>query len=67
MITFDSVDYRFPVWAGILPLAIRSRQSIPDVELFADIVLPDYVVRYDTRLKSPTQVLDERAPNQRTI
>ena len=58
----DAQDYGFPVWAGILPLAIRSRQPIPDVELSADIALPDYVLRYDTRLEAPTLGPDERVP-----
>lgn len=46
----DENDYGFPVWAGILPLEIKSGLPIPDDKLVEGITLPDYVKRYDARL-----------------
>jgi len=46
----DESDYGLPVWAGILPLEIRSRPPIPDDRLIEGVTLPDYVRRYDARL-----------------
>jgi nitroimidazol reductase NimA-like FMN-containing flavoprotein (pyridoxamine 5'-phosphate oxidase superfamily) len=46
----DESDYRLPVWAGVLPLEIKSRPPIPDDKLVEGITLPDYVRRYDARL-----------------
>jgi nitroimidazol reductase NimA-like FMN-containing flavoprotein (pyridoxamine 5'-phosphate oxidase superfamily) len=47
----DESDYGLPVWAGVLPLEIRSRPPIPDDRLVEGVTLPDYVRRYDTRLE----------------
>ena len=47
----DESDYGLPVWAGVLPLEIRSRPPIPDDKLVEGVTLPDYVRRYDTRLE----------------
>jgi hypothetical protein len=46
----DESDYGLPVWAGVLPLEIRSRPPIPDDKLVAGVTLPDYVRCYDARL-----------------
>lgn len=46
----DENDYTLPVWAGVLPLEIKSRQPLPDDKLIAGAPLPDYVRRYDIRL-----------------
>jgi nitroimidazol reductase NimA-like FMN-containing flavoprotein (pyridoxamine 5'-phosphate oxidase superfamily) len=43
-------DYGWPVWAGVLPLEMRSRPPIPDDKLIGGVALPDYVLRYDARL-----------------
>jgi hypothetical protein len=48
----DENDYGLPVWAGVLPLEIRSRLPIPDDKLIEGIPVPDYVRSYDTRLNS---------------
>jgi hypothetical protein len=48
----DENDYGLPVWAGVLPLEIRSRLPIPDDKLIEGIAVPDYVRSYDTRLNS---------------
>ena len=46
----DESDYEFPVWAGVLPLALRAQEPIPDVQLPGGVGLPNYVSRYDARL-----------------
>jgi hypothetical protein len=46
----DEKDYGWPVWAGLLPLEMRSRPPIPDDKLIDGVSLPDYVLRYDARL-----------------
>ena len=45
----DESDHALPVWAGVLPLAIRPQPPISDVQLPTDITVPDYVLRYDAR------------------
>ena len=47
----DESDYGLPVWAGVLPLEIKSRPPVPDDRLIEGITVPDYVRRFDTRLK----------------
>jgi nitroimidazol reductase NimA-like FMN-containing flavoprotein (pyridoxamine 5'-phosphate oxidase superfamily) len=46
----DESDYGLRVWAGVLPLEIKSRPPIPDGKLIEGVTLPDYVRRYDARL-----------------
>jgi uncharacterized protein len=46
----DENDYGLAVWAGVLPLEMRSGLPIPDDKLIAGVALPDYVLRYDARL-----------------
>jgi uncharacterized protein len=46
----DESDYGLPVWAGVLPLEIKSRPPIPDDRLMEGVTLPDYVRRYDARI-----------------
>jgi uncharacterized protein len=43
-------DYGLAVWAGVLPLEIKSRPPIPDEKLIEGVILPDYVRRYDARI-----------------
>ena len=43
-------DYGLAVWAGVLPLEIKSRPPIPDEKLIEGVTLPDYVRRYDARI-----------------
>jgi hypothetical protein len=47
----DESDYGLPVWAGILPLEIKSRPPVPDDRLVEGVTVPDYVRRFDARLK----------------
>lgn len=42
-------DYGSPVWAGVLPLEMRSGTPIPDDNLVEGVTVPDYVLRYDAR------------------
>jgi nitroimidazol reductase NimA-like FMN-containing flavoprotein (pyridoxamine 5'-phosphate oxidase superfamily) len=46
----DESDYGLPVWAGVLPLEMKSRPPIPDDKLIKGVTLPDYIRRYDARL-----------------
>ncbi len=46
----DEKDYGLPVWAGVLPLEIRSRPPIPDDKLVTGVTPPDYVRRCDVRI-----------------
>lgn len=46
----DENDYRLPVWAGVLPLEMRSGPPIPDHKLIGGVVVPDYVLHYNARL-----------------
>src|SRR5216683_5609900 len=59
----DEDDYGLPVWAGVLPLEIKSRPPIPDKKLVEGITLPDYVRRYDTRLAGHSQIRDFPIPD----
>jgi hypothetical protein len=43
-------DYGSPVWAGVLPLEVRSGTPIPDDNLVEGVDVPDHVLRYDARL-----------------
>jgi hypothetical protein len=43
-------DFGLPVWAGVLPLEIRSQPPIPDDKLIEGVTLPDYVRLYDARI-----------------
>jgi nitroimidazol reductase NimA-like FMN-containing flavoprotein (pyridoxamine 5'-phosphate oxidase superfamily) len=52
----DESDYGLPVWAGVLPLEIKSRPPIPDDKLVEGIALPDYVRGYDARLAGNTEI-----------
>ena len=51
----DENDYGFPVWAGVLPLEIRSRPPIADANLIEGVDVPDYVRSY-VRLNGGTGV-----------
>jgi uncharacterized protein len=47
----DESDYGLSVWAGVLPLQIKSGSAVPDDRLVDGVRLPEYVQGYDTRLK----------------
>lgn len=42
----DDEDYSLPIWAGVLPLALRPGTAIPDPRLGRGIDVPSYVRRY---------------------
>jgi uncharacterized protein len=52
----DENDYGLPVWAGVLPLEIRTRPPIPDAKLIEGVGVPDYVRSYDIRLNGGTGI-----------
>jgi uncharacterized protein len=57
----DEDDYALPVWAGVLPLELRSRAPIPDERLNQSVAIPDYVQRHDVRLDGgPSSSTSER-------
>jgi nitroimidazol reductase NimA-like FMN-containing flavoprotein (pyridoxamine 5'-phosphate oxidase superfamily) len=58
----DESDYGLPVWAGVLPLEIKSRPPIPDDKLVEGVTLPDYVRPYDARLAGHSQIRDFPIP-----
>jgi hypothetical protein len=51
----DESDYGVPVWAGVLPLEIRSLPPIPDDKLVEGITVPDYIRRYGTLLSGHSE------------
>jgi nitroimidazol reductase NimA-like FMN-containing flavoprotein (pyridoxamine 5'-phosphate oxidase superfamily) len=42
----DEADYTLSVWAGVLPLALKAGEPIPDARLNPDIEPQEYVQRY---------------------
>jgi hypothetical protein len=54
----DESDCTLPVWAGVLPLTLRSQEPIPDFQLPTGVALPGYVVRYDARLAGEKKRFD---------
>jgi nitroimidazol reductase NimA-like FMN-containing flavoprotein (pyridoxamine 5'-phosphate oxidase superfamily) len=42
----DDEDYALPIWAGVLPLALRPGTAIPDPRLDNGVEIPAYVRRY---------------------
>jgi nitroimidazol reductase NimA-like FMN-containing flavoprotein (pyridoxamine 5'-phosphate oxidase superfamily) len=46
----DESDYGWKVWAGVVPLEMKSRLSIPDDKLVQGVTVPEYVQCYDARL-----------------
>ena len=42
----DEDDYSLPVWAGVLPLALKAGEPIPDARLAPDVKPQEYVQRY---------------------
>jgi nitroimidazol reductase NimA-like FMN-containing flavoprotein (pyridoxamine 5'-phosphate oxidase superfamily) len=42
----DETDLDADVWAGVIPLAVRSGEPVPNADLRADIETPDYIRGY---------------------
>ncbi len=42
----DEADYSLNVWAGVLPLALKAGEPVPDARLNPDIEPQEYVQRY---------------------
>ncbi|MEP6705429.1 MAG: pyridoxamine 5'-phosphate oxidase family protein [Acidobacteriota bacterium] len=47
----DAEDYLLNVWAGVLPLAMRTGEPVPDTKLNAGITIPDHVLNYRRPIK----------------
>jgi nitroimidazol reductase NimA-like FMN-containing flavoprotein (pyridoxamine 5'-phosphate oxidase superfamily) len=58
-------DYGWKVWAGVLPLEMKSRLPIPDEKLVQGVTLPEYVQRYDERLNGRQDAQFERGGDTR--
>jgi uncharacterized protein len=56
----DESDYGWKVWAGVLPLEMKSRLPIPDEGLVKGVTVPEYVQRYDDRLSGRQDAQVER-------
>jgi len=59
----DESDYGMPVWAGVLPLEMKSRPPIPDDKLVEGVTVPDYVRRYDARLAGHREIRNFSIPD----
>jgi hypothetical protein len=46
----DDGDYQLSVWAGVLPLEVKSGPPRPDDKLVGGVPLPDYARFYDASL-----------------
>jgi nitroimidazol reductase NimA-like FMN-containing flavoprotein (pyridoxamine 5'-phosphate oxidase superfamily) len=46
----EESDYALPIWAGVLPLEMRSGPAMPDDKLIDGVTVPNYVRRYDARI-----------------
>jgi uncharacterized protein len=53
----DESDYALPIWAGVLPLEMKSRPPIPDDRLIKGVTVPEYVRRYDARINGGKDVI----------
>lgn len=42
----DEADYNIPVWAGVLPLELKTSAPIADPKLTPGIPIPEYVTQY---------------------
>jgi nitroimidazol reductase NimA-like FMN-containing flavoprotein (pyridoxamine 5'-phosphate oxidase superfamily) len=45
----DEEDMDFPVWAGILPLALHTGAPVPDEQSKQELPVPDHVTNYRRR------------------
>ncbi|MFZ1087461.1 MAG: pyridoxamine 5'-phosphate oxidase family protein [Terracidiphilus sp.] len=42
----DEADYALPVWAGVLPLALKAGEPEPDARLKEGLLPPEFILRY---------------------
>lgn len=42
----EGADYRWPVWAGVLPLTLEAKLPVPDPQVAGGLELPGYVLRF---------------------
>lgn len=48
----DEEDYALPMWAGVLPLALRAEAPVPDPRLAEGTPVPSYVLNYSHQPRS---------------
>ncbi len=59
----DEQDYALPVWAGVIPLELRSAPPLADEKLASSIPTPDYVTAYKRpQTKKKPGLAETRAP-----
>ena len=46
----DADDYALDVWAGVIPLEMKTGEPMPDVLMSREIVQPDYIANYSRRM-----------------
>jgi len=47
----DEEDYEIPVWAGVLPLRVKTGEAVDDPRLLPGVNMPDYLARYERAVK----------------
>jgi len=57
----EESDREFPVWAGVLPLALSSLAPIPDDHLCEEVIIPAYVLQYEARLRGVAPIAKDDA------
>jgi uncharacterized protein len=48
----DEPDYQLPHWAGVVPIAYRAGEPVPEERLRADAKIPDYIRRFIARMNT---------------
>ena len=51
----DEEDYEIPVWAGVIPLRLKTGEAIDDPRLLAGVNFPDYLDNYERTAKRDDQ------------
>jgi hypothetical protein len=46
----DEPDYKLPHWAGVIPIAYRAGEPIPEERIHPDAKIPDYIRRFVARM-----------------
>lgn len=62
----NETDYGLPVWAGVLPLEMKSRLPISDDGLVEGVTVPGYVEHFDTRLDGGARVRPAASADSQT-
>jgi len=51
----EDADYALPHWAGVIPLALKSGEPVPDPKLARGIPTSAYLTRYARNQNPPPQ------------